>query len=66
MVFGIYCKKDTMTVDELLTETHKKHNEWSSPRSRLVEQGILDCSVRGRISVRLPRFREYVEIHSDE
>ena len=63
---GFIVKKDTMTVDELLTETRKKHNEWSSPRSRLVEKGILDCSVRGRISVRLPRFREYVEIHSDE
>ena len=58
-------KKDTMSVDELLEMTHKNHNEWSSPRARLIEKGIIDGSVRGRISVKLPRFKEYVECRID-
>ncbi len=56
-------KKDTMTVEELLTQTNKKHSEWSSPRLRLREKGIIDTRTRGKISVILPRFREYVENH---
>ncbi|MBR1599699.1 MAG: hypothetical protein IJ661_12425 [Lachnospiraceae bacterium] len=54
-------QKDNMTVNELLEQTKKKHNEWSEPRKRLIEKGIIDGSVRGRISMRLPRFKEYVE-----
>ena len=37
-----------MSVDELLEMTHKNHNEWSSPRARLIEKGIIDGSVRGK------------------
>jgi hypothetical protein len=53
--------KDRMPVSELLEMTKSKHNEWSEPRKRLIEKGILDCSVRGEISIKLPRFKEYVE-----
>ncbi len=58
--------KDSMSVDELLSATKKNHSEWSKPRARLIEKGIIDCSLRGRISVKLPRFKEYVEAHSAE
>lgn len=53
-------QKDTMDVTELLEITKKKHNEWSEPRKRLIEKGIIDGSVRGKIVVRLPRFKEYI------
>ena len=58
---GFIVKKDKMNASELLEITHKKHNEWSEPRKRLIEKGIIDGSTRGVISLRLPRFREYVE-----
>ena len=54
-------KKDSMSVQELLDITSKKHGEWSNPRARLIEKGIITCPARGRISVSLPRFREFVE-----
>ena len=38
----------------------KKHNEWSVPRKKLSEKGIIDVETRGQISVRLPRFKEFV------
>lgn len=53
--------KESMSVDELLELTHKTHKQWSAPRARLIEKGILDGSVRGRISIRLPRFKEFVD-----
>ena len=56
-------QKETMSVDELLKITQKKHNQWSEPRKRLIEKGIIDGSVRGEISLRLPRFKEYVQCH---
>lgn len=59
-------RKETMTVEELLAETNKKHNEWSNPRLRLQEKGVIDTRIRGKISVVLPRFREYVENHMQE
>ncbi len=54
-------RKETMQASELLEITHKKHNEWSEPRKRLSEKGIIDVKTRGHIFVKLPRFREYVE-----
>lgn len=54
-------KKDTMAATELLELTKTTHSEWSEPRKRLIEKGILDGSERGIIKVRLPRFKEYVE-----
>lgn len=58
---GFIVQKDTMTASELLEITHKKHNEWSEPRKRLMDKGIIDGSIRGVISLRLPRFKEFVE-----
>ena len=55
-------QKEQMSASELLELTKKKHNEWSEPRKRLIEKGILDGSVRGRISLKLPRFGEYTRM----
>ena len=49
-----------MSATELLEMTKKKHNEWSEPRKRLIGKGVIDGSVRGAISLKLPRFKEYV------
>lgn len=54
-------KKDKMSASELLEMTNKKHNEWSEPRKRLSEKGIIDTKIRGQIAVRLPRLKEFVE-----
>ena len=54
-------QKDEMQASELLELTHKKHNEWSEPRKRLKEKGIIDVATRGLIKQRLPRFKEYIE-----
>jgi len=54
-------EKDKIEVSELLTLAGKKHNEWSEPRKRLKEKGIIDVSVRGMIKMRLPRLKEYIE-----
>ncbi|MBQ8085962.1 MAG: ATP-binding protein [Lachnospiraceae bacterium] len=53
-------KKDKMPVSELLELTKKNHNEWSSPRKRLIEKGVLE-DIRGMVIIKLPRFKEYVE-----
>ncbi len=57
--------KETLSVNELLEMTKKKHNEWSTSRKRLIEKGIIDGSIRGQISLRLPRFKEYIKRHED-
>jgi len=57
--------KDRMSVSDLLELTHKKHNEWSEPRKRLSEKGIIDVQVRGQISLKLPRLKEFVENQID-
>lgn len=54
-------KKDKMSAAELLVMTNKKHNEWSEPRKRLTEKGIIDTKIRGQIIVCLPRLKEFVE-----
>ena len=54
-------KKESMAATELLELTKTNHSEWSEPRKRLIEKGILDGSERGVVKVRLPRFKEYVE-----
>ncbi|MBO4375100.1 MAG: ATP-binding protein [Lachnospiraceae bacterium] len=59
-------KKDTMPVNELLELTGQKKNQFSKPRQGLKNKGIIDTSVRGMISLRLPRFREFVEIQIKE
>lgn len=54
-------KKDKMSATELLEMTNKKHNEWSEPRKRLTEKGVIDTKIRGQIIVCLPRLKEFVE-----
>ena len=54
-------RKDTMSAEELLSMTKTNHSQWSVPRSRLSEKGIIDVQSRGMISICLPRFREFVE-----
>ena len=54
-------QKDQMSASELLQITQKKHNEWSEPRKRLSEKGIIDTKTRGIISLKLPRLKEFVE-----
>lgn len=58
---GYIVKKDKMSATELLKMTNKKHNEWSEPRKRLTEKGIIDTKIRGQIIVCLPRLKEFVE-----
>ncbi len=53
-------QKESMSVAELLEITKQKHNEWSGPRKRLIEKGVLKCSERGKISIALPRFENFV------
>ncbi len=54
-------EKDTMKATELLEVTKKKHNEWSEPRKRLSEKGIINVKNRGEIKVVLPRLKQFVE-----
>ena len=54
-------QKERMSATELLELTKAKHNEWSIPRARLSEKGIIDVENRGEIRVKLPRFKEFVD-----
>ena len=54
-------KKETIEATELLEITKTTHSEWSVPRSRLKDKGIIDVSKRGTITLKLPRFKEFVE-----
>ncbi|WP_026511380.1 ATP-binding protein [Butyrivibrio sp. LC3010] len=53
-------EKDAMDAAELLEITKKSHSDWSEPRKRLIEKGVIDGSIRGKIVLKLPRFREYI------
>ena len=53
-------QKEKMPASELLEMTKSTHSEWSVPRVRLSEKGIIDVGTRGMISLRLPRFKEFV------
>lgn len=57
-------ERDLMSASELLELTKTSHSEWSEPRKRLIEKGIIDGSERGMVKVKLPRFKEYVESRS--
>ena len=63
---GFICRKDSMDATELLEITKTTHSEWSVPRARLKEKGIIDVSKRGMISIKLPRFKEFIETQADE
>lgn len=58
-------QKDQMPVSELLEITGQKKNQFSKPRDVLKKKGIIDTSTRGVVSVRLPRFKEFVESQKD-
>jgi ribosome-associated translation inhibitor RaiA len=53
-------KKDSMEATELLELTKTNHSDWSVPRARLKEKGVIDVSKRGVISMTLPRFKEFI------
>lgn len=59
-------KKEKMSATELLEITKSTHSEWSEPRRRLAAKGIIDTRTRGMISLRLPRFAEYVNWMCEE
>ncbi|MBR3516522.1 MAG: ATP-binding protein, partial [Lachnospiraceae bacterium] len=59
-------KKETMDATELLELTKTSHSEWSVPRARLKEKGVIDVSKRGVISLKLPRFREFIVRQMEE
>lgn len=54
-------KEDYKRVLQRPEETKLNHSNWSRPRKRLIEKGIIDCQERGLIKVRLPRFKEFIE-----
>lgn len=54
-------QKDKMDAVELLEITKTKHSEWSAPRKKLSDKGLIDTKIRGKISLTLPRFKEFVE-----
>lgn len=58
---GYIVKKEKMPVSELLELTHQNKSQFSRPRDGLRKKGVIDTSVRGEISIRLPRFKEFVE-----
>lgn len=53
--------KDCVSTCELLELADKKHNEWSEPRKRLADKGIIDIKTRGQIKMLLPRFGEFIK-----
>ena len=55
------CQKDQMSASELLELTKKNHSDWSEPRKRLSEKGIINVKIRGQIIVNLPRFNSFID-----
>ena len=53
--------KDPISTGELLEASGSKKNEFSQYRKRLSDKGVIDISKRGLISIKLPRFAEYVK-----
>jgi len=54
-------QKDKISATELLEITKKSHSQWSVPRARLKEKGIINVEQRGYISMCLPRFKEFID-----
>lgn len=55
------CQKDNIAVSDLLEITKKNHSDWSRPRKRLKDKGIISTKVRGYISISLPRFDVFIK-----
>ena len=58
---GFIARKDTMPVSELLEQTRQQKNQFSKPRQGLKRKGVIDTSIRGMITIRLPRLYEFVK-----
>ena len=56
--------KETMPVSELLEITRQNKSQFSKPRQGLKKKGLIDTSIRGQLTVNLPRFKEFVEANS--
>ncbi|MBQ9609538.1 MAG: ATP-binding protein [Lachnospiraceae bacterium] len=54
-------KKETMKTSELLELSGQNKSQFSQYRVRLSDKGIIDTSKRGLISIKLPRFAEFVK-----
>ncbi|MBR6381978.1 MAG: ATP-binding protein [Lachnospiraceae bacterium] len=63
---GYIATKETISAAELLELTKTKHNEWSVPRKRLKEKGIINTEIKGKVSLKLPRFEHYVLTRAEE
>ena len=54
-------KKETMKTSELLELSGQNKSQFSQYRVRLSDKGIIDTGKRGIISIKLPRFAEFVQ-----
>ena len=50
-----------MPVSELLELTGQNKSQFSKPRQGLKKKGVIDTSIRGMITIKLPRVKEFVE-----
>lgn len=57
--------RDKVLVSEFLAKSGLRHNEWSVPRMRLAAKGIINIEERGIIKLKLPRFKEYVQMKTE-
>jgi len=62
-----YIDKFTIGIVYCQNIIHKiYHNEWSEPRKRLSDKGIINTRIRGQISICLPRMIEFIEKYTYE
>ena len=58
---GFIVQKDSMSVNELLEITGQNKNHFIRARQGLRKRGVIDTSIRGVLSIKLPRLKEFVE-----
>ncbi len=63
---GYIVNKDKMPVSELLELTGQNKSQFSKPRQGLKKKGVIDTSIRGMITIRLPRLKEFVESQTED
>ena len=63
---GYIVNKDKMPVSELLELTGQNKSQFSKPRQGLKKKGVIDTSIRGMITIRLPRLKEFVESQMED
>lgn len=54
--------EDTMAVDSLMKITNMEKNKFSVYRDRLIKRGIISSMVYGQLSLKLPRFINFLNI----